>query len=99
MPFVRNAWYVAALPEEIESPALARTVLEVPLVLFRQATRHPPPCSTSARTASPPCRMERCETVSCNAPITASNSTDRAAAFTIPMATVQGLPLPYPGGD
>lgn len=36
MPFVHNAWYVAALPEEIGGKPLGRTVLGTPLVLFRQ---------------------------------------------------------------
>lgn len=36
MPFVFNAWYVAALPEELEAGPLGRTVLGTPLALFRQ---------------------------------------------------------------
>jgi len=35
MSFVRNAWYVAALPEEIEEGVLGRTILGDPIVLFR----------------------------------------------------------------
>lgn len=35
MTFVRNAWYVAALPEEIEEGVLGRTILGDPVVLFR----------------------------------------------------------------
>lgn len=36
MPFVRNAWYVVALPEELGPAPLGRTVLDTPLVVFRQ---------------------------------------------------------------
>ena len=36
MPFVNNAWYVAALPEEVDGAPLGRTVLGIPLALFRQ---------------------------------------------------------------
>jgi vanillate O-demethylase monooxygenase subunit len=36
MPFIKNAWYVAALPEEIASGLLGRTVVGTPLVLYRQ---------------------------------------------------------------
>lgn len=36
MPFVYNAWYVAALPEEMDGEPLGRMVLGTPLVLFRQ---------------------------------------------------------------
>ena len=39
MPFVFNAWYVAALPEELASGPLGRTVLGTPLALFRQPDR------------------------------------------------------------
>ena len=37
MGFIRNSWYVAALPEEL-SPGklLARTLCDDPIVLFRQ---------------------------------------------------------------
>jgi phenylpropionate dioxygenase-like ring-hydroxylating dioxygenase large terminal subunit len=34
-PFVRNAWYIAAWPEELESGLVARTILNEPLVIFR----------------------------------------------------------------
>ena len=37
MPHIRNAWYVAALPEELENGPLARIVVDLPLVLFRQS--------------------------------------------------------------
>lgn len=36
MPFVRNAWYVAALPEELDDGLLGRTILDDPVVLYRQ---------------------------------------------------------------
>ncbi|MBT5456220.1 MAG: Rieske 2Fe-2S domain-containing protein, partial [Rhodospirillaceae bacterium] len=37
-PFVRNAWYIAAWPEELEDgTVLARTIMGEPLVLFRDA--------------------------------------------------------------
>ncbi|GGD77172.1 aromatic ring-hydroxylating dioxygenase subunit alpha [Croceicoccus mobilis] len=36
MPFVYNAWYVIALPDEVIDRPLARTVLGMPLVSFRQ---------------------------------------------------------------
>ncbi len=36
MPFILNAWYVAALPEELDGAPLARTVVGTPLVLYRQ---------------------------------------------------------------
>ncbi|HVR89835.1 MAG TPA: aromatic ring-hydroxylating dioxygenase subunit alpha [Novosphingobium sp.] len=36
MTFVRNAWYVAALPEEISEMPLPRTILDTPLALYRQ---------------------------------------------------------------
>ncbi len=36
MSFVFNAWYVVALPEEIGDAPLGRTVLDTPLVAFRQ---------------------------------------------------------------
>lgn len=36
MSFVFNAWYVVALPEEIGDTPLGRTVLDTPLVVFRQ---------------------------------------------------------------
>lgn len=35
-PFVRNAWYVAALASEIGRTPLARRLLDVPVVLYRQ---------------------------------------------------------------
>ena len=36
-PFLRNAWYVAAWPEEIGGEPLARTIMNQPIVLFRDA--------------------------------------------------------------
>ena len=33
--FVRNAWYVAAWPDEIDQGPIGRTILNQPLVLFR----------------------------------------------------------------
>ncbi len=38
-PFVRNAWYVACWPDEIDEGILARTILGEPMVLFRDADR------------------------------------------------------------
>src|SRR3990167_501321 len=35
-PFVRNAWYVAALAHEVDRQPLARRLLDLPVVLFRQ---------------------------------------------------------------
>ena len=34
-PFVYNAWYIAAWPEEIEKGLVSRTIMNEPLVLFR----------------------------------------------------------------
>ena len=34
-PFVRNAWYIAAWPEELEDGIVARTIMNQPLVIFR----------------------------------------------------------------
>ncbi|MCZ6764924.1 MAG: aromatic ring-hydroxylating dioxygenase subunit alpha [Alphaproteobacteria bacterium] len=34
-PFVRNAWYLAAWPKELEAGIVARTIMNQPLVLFR----------------------------------------------------------------
>ena len=36
-PFVRNAWYVAAWPEEVGDRPLGRTIMNEPIVLFRDA--------------------------------------------------------------
>lgn len=36
-PFVRNAWYIAAWPAELEAGLVARTIMNEPLVLFRDA--------------------------------------------------------------
>ena len=36
MTFIHNAWYVAALPHEVTTNLLARTILDHPLVLYRQ---------------------------------------------------------------
>jgi vanillate O-demethylase monooxygenase subunit len=36
-PFVRNAWYIAAWSEEIEAGLLARTIMDQPIVLYRDA--------------------------------------------------------------
>jgi len=36
-PFVRNAWYIAAWPEELGGGLVARTILNEPVVLFRDA--------------------------------------------------------------
>jgi phenylpropionate dioxygenase-like ring-hydroxylating dioxygenase large terminal subunit len=36
MTFIRNAWYVAALPEELDAGLLSRTILDIPIVVFRQ---------------------------------------------------------------
>lgn len=41
MPFVFNAWYVAALPDEIGGAPFARTILGTPVVLFRQPDSTP----------------------------------------------------------
>jgi phenylpropionate dioxygenase-like ring-hydroxylating dioxygenase large terminal subunit len=34
-PFVRNAWYIAAWPEELEDGFIARTIMNEPLIIFR----------------------------------------------------------------
>ncbi len=34
-PYVRNAWYIAAWPEELEDGLVARTIMDRPLVFFR----------------------------------------------------------------
>lgn len=39
--FIRNAWYVAAWPEEISCEPLARRICNEPVVLFRDAEDHP----------------------------------------------------------
>lgn len=36
-PFVRNAWYIAAWGEEVEKGILARTIMNQPMVIFRDA--------------------------------------------------------------
>ena len=36
-PFVRNAWYIAAWSEEIEAGLLSRTIMDQPMVLYRDA--------------------------------------------------------------
>ncbi len=36
MSFIHNAWYVAALPEEVGSSPLGRTILDMPIALYRQ---------------------------------------------------------------
>lgn len=36
-PFVRNAWYIAAWPEELADGFVARTIMNQPLVIFRDA--------------------------------------------------------------
>ena len=36
-PFVRNAWYIAAWSEEIEAGLLARTIMDQPIVIYRDA--------------------------------------------------------------
>jgi vanillate O-demethylase monooxygenase subunit len=35
--FVRNAWYIAAWPDELQAGLVARTILNQPLVIFRDA--------------------------------------------------------------
>ena len=37
-PFVRNAWYLAAWPEELAEGMVSRTIMNEPLVLFRDAS-------------------------------------------------------------
>lgn len=39
--FIRNTWYIAAEPQELGGRPLARTILDVPLVLFRTASGVP----------------------------------------------------------
>ena len=34
-PFVRNAWYLGAWPEELEDGHIGRTILNEPVVFFR----------------------------------------------------------------
>jgi len=41
MPFIRNAWYVAAWADELGDQPLARTILGAPVVFFRRADRTP----------------------------------------------------------
>ena len=36
--FIRNTWYIAAEPQEIDGKILARTILRKPIVLFRTAS-------------------------------------------------------------
>ena len=36
-PFVRNAWYIAAWAEEIDNGLLARTIMNEPIVIYRDA--------------------------------------------------------------
>ena len=38
LPFVRNAWYLAAWAEELDDGLLARTIMNQPIVLYRDAT-------------------------------------------------------------
>ncbi len=37
LPFVRNAWYMAAWPDELDDGPLARTIMHEPIVLYREA--------------------------------------------------------------
>ena len=37
LPFVRNAWYLAAWAEELDNGLLARTIMNEPIVLYRDA--------------------------------------------------------------
>ncbi len=37
MPFIANAWYVAALSEEVTEVLFSRTLLDTPILLYRQA--------------------------------------------------------------
>jgi phenylpropionate dioxygenase-like ring-hydroxylating dioxygenase large terminal subunit len=48
MPFLRNAWYVAAWPEELGRTLLAHRIAGEHLVFFRQKD---PACRTAARIA------------------------------------------------
>ena len=36
MSFVYNAWYVAALPEEVDASPIGRVILDMPIALYRQ---------------------------------------------------------------
>ncbi len=36
-PFVRNAWYIAAWSEEIDAGLLSRTIMDQPIVIYRDA--------------------------------------------------------------
>ena len=36
-PFVRNAWYIAAWSEELGDEMIGRTIMNEPIVLFRDA--------------------------------------------------------------
>ena len=36
-PFVRNAWYIAAWAEELDNGLLARTIMNQPMVIYRDA--------------------------------------------------------------
>ncbi|MBT6284767.1 MAG: hypothetical protein HOI96_06250, partial [Rhodospirillaceae bacterium] len=36
-PFVRNAWYIAAWSEELDNGILARTIMNQPMVIYRDA--------------------------------------------------------------
>ena len=40
-PFVRNAWYIAAWSEELDDGLLARTIMNQPIVLYRDANGTP----------------------------------------------------------
>ncbi len=40
-PFIRNAWYIAAWSEELDDGLLARTIMNEPIVLYRDADGTP----------------------------------------------------------
>jgi phenylpropionate dioxygenase-like ring-hydroxylating dioxygenase large terminal subunit len=52
MPFLRNAWYVAAWPEELGRTLLTRRITGEHLVFFARKTARRSVCKTVARIAS-----------------------------------------------
>ena len=80
-PFLKNAWYAAAWNHEVsvDSP-LARRILNEPLVLFRDTAGKVVALEDRCCHRHLPLSQGKSSAMSCNAAITASNSTRPATA-------------------
>jgi hypothetical protein len=56
MMFARNAWYVAATPDEVVDKPLGRQICNERMVFYRGADGGVVALGTSARTGARPCR-------------------------------------------